>query len=480
MALNVATSLANESEVAWPEYLDALLIYQSPGSTELLGPTSVRIIDESVALSQLSGRAYGIPHLKRWLEEEGATVFGHTRFSVHFRSSLDLLLRLTQTEIVQIKRETAKTPSKSEVAEYYEFRTADGNSANSAECVLSPFERWASFVCLENPSYFAAEIASALAPKFGRWHLQPPHDIQVALNAPPCHRMGVTGKGVKVAMVDSGVSRHPHFETQGYKTTWPRPRDAEDLVGHGTGEVANLYSIAPDCEVISVRKDIAQSAEGFRRALETDADIINCSWALQLTDTVFDTHRMLDLLIREAVERGVIVVCAAGNGFNGFPAQHPEVISVGAAFKAESGAVSLASYSSAFESAVYSGRTVPDLCGVAGSSLEAPFLHLPVPAGSEYDSRYSEFQNIIGDDVPLNDQIKSDGWAAFSGTSAAAPQVAGICALLLQAEPSLKPHEVKSILMRSADPVIDSVAGSTDNGAGAGLANALSALRELQ
>ncbi|WP_274385191.1 S8 family serine peptidase [Oricola indica] len=89
------------------------------------------------------------------------------------------------------------------------------------------------------------------------------------------------------------------------------------------------------------------------------------------------------------------------------------------------------------------------------------------------------FQNIVGDDVTLNDQIKSDGWAAFSGTSAATPQVAGICALLLQAEPNLKPHEVKSILLRSADPVWNAATGSPEEGAAAGLANALRVLRAL-
>ena len=43
-----------------------------------------------------------------------------------------------------------------------------------------------------------------------------------------------------------------------------------------------------------------------------------------------------------------------------------------------------------------------------------------------------------------------DGWAAFSGTSAAAPQVAGVCALLKQVAPRLSPAKVKDVLTRTA------------------------------
>src|SRR5699024_6590399 len=46
-----------------------------------------------------------------------------------------------------------------------------------------------------------------------------------------------------------------------------------------------------------------------------------------------------------------------------------------------------------------------------------------------------------------------DGWAAFSGTSAAAPQVAGVCALLLQACPQLTPGQVRQVLMDTARDV---------------------------
>jgi subtilisin family serine protease len=53
-----------------------------------------------------------------------------------------------------------------------------------------------------------------------------------------------------------------------------------------------------------------------------------------------------------------------------------------------------------------------------------------------------------------------DGWAVFSGTSAAAPQIAGVCALMLEANPALKPADVKRILCATARKVTDGSARS--------------------
>ena len=80
----------------------------------------------------------------------------------------------------------------------------------------------------------------------------------------------------------------------------------------------------------------------------------------------------------------------------------------------------------------------------------------------------------------------SDGWGVFSGTSAAAPQLAGVCALLLQKHPTLTPAQVKAALRATATDVI---AGSSfmgqpagpgiDNATGAGLVNALLAWQSV-
>jgi subtilisin family serine protease len=76
----------------------------------------------------------------------------------------------------------------------------------------------------------------------------------------------------------------------------------------------------------------------------------------------------------------------------------------------------------------------------------------------------------------------NDGWAVISGTSAAAPQVAGICALLLQKRPTLLPNQVKAILRATATDVTagtssmgDPAGPGVDLATGSGLVNALRA-----
>lgn len=57
----------------------------------------------------------------------------------------------------------------------------------------------------------------------------------------------------------------------------------------------------------------------------------------------------------------------------------------------------------------------------------------------------------------------------FSGTSAAAPQIAGVCALLLQARPDLTPAQVKAVLRRTARDVIVGHANPASDPSGQGL-----------
>ena len=70
---------------------------------------------------------------------------------------------------------------------------------------------------------------------------------------------------------------------------------------------------------------------------------------------------------------------------------------------------------------------------------------LPVEPGCNID------RNGAGGTHPGGDEtLPRDGWAAFSGTSAAAPQIAGVVALMKQANPRLTPALAKRILQRTA------------------------------
>jgi subtilisin family serine protease len=98
---------------------------------------------------------------------------------------------------------------------------------------------------------------------------------------------------------------------------------------------------------------------------------------------------------------------------------------------------------------VYPGRNVPDVSGLVGMRPRAAFIMLPLQAGDQIDVALGNGSaHPDGDETAAN-----DGWAAFSGTSAAAPQVAGVCALVKQVNPQLTPAQVREVLCRTARDV---------------------------
>ena len=86
---------------------------------------------------------------------------------------------------------------------------------------------------------------SVTPPNVDYFHLEMPQEVPMLLNASAVHRRGITGRGIRVAMVDSGFAHraHPFFETNGFQSTVDlaphATNDASDLNGHGTGESTN-------------------------------------------------------------------------------------------------------------------------------------------------------------------------------------------------------------------------------------------------
>ncbi|HUC48865.1 MAG TPA: S8 family serine peptidase [Xanthobacteraceae bacterium] len=358
----------------------------------------------------------------------------------------------------------------------------------------------------------AAAGVSATPPPVNYFHLdlRSPPSVPALLNVPQVHSAGTTGKGVRVVMVDTGFAfSHPYFAGKGYNTSVDLAphaiNDATDPQAHGSGECCNLLAIAPGVTFIGIKLDNdddprsgASMLEGFQQALQQNPQIISMSLGYDLRagdqvsqQTVLpNSMAALEAEIQAAVAKGIVVVISAGNGHYSFPGMMPDVISAGGVFVDQNGAMQASDYASAFHSKIYAGRSVPDLCGLVGMLPRANYIMLPVPAGSELDREMAapDPQGQPGDDT-----APDDGWALFSGTSAAAPQLAGVCALLLEKNPGLTPSDVKAILRRSARSVTKGAANpassedgqgepadSSDTGAaGAGLVDALAAWKQV-
>jgi subtilisin family serine protease len=155
---------------------------------------------------------------------------------------------------------------------------------------------------------------------------------------------GSTGKGVKVAVIDSGIEAdHPAVggRVEGYVSVIETPTGIEfntephdDAYGHGTACAGIIRSLAPDCELYSVQVlgagltgRGAQFAGGLRWAIENDMHV--CNLSLGTTNKGF--FGVLHELADQAYFRNVILVTAANNmPIPSFPSTYASVISVAA------------------------------------------------------------------------------------------------------------------------------------------------------
>ena len=383
------------------------------------------------------------------LRTDGFEVLNVGDTTITIAASAKVYERFFKTKINAKEREAIKEFGQVTTATFLEC--PDTAIPGLIDPVKSPLADVLEGIALNEPVYY---FASAFPPPKAYWHLDVPADVSLGINADRAHRGGFTGRGIKVAMVDSGWYRHPFFVKRGYRATsvvlGPAATNPEhDEHGHGTGESTNVFAVAPDVNFTMVKINFVNSVGAFNAAVRLRPDIISCSWGSSVRKRPLSAaNQVLAAAIANAVRQGIIVVFSAGNGHWGFPGQHPDVISAGGAFMHQDGSFEATPYASGFASNIYPGRNVPDVCGLVGLPPRAQYIMLPVEPNDHLDRSLSGGNHPNGDETANN-----DGWAAFSGTSAAAPQLAGVCALMKQACSRLSPAQVRYILKRTARDV---------------------------
>src|SRR5579864_8681708 len=173
--------------------------------------------------------------------------------------------------------------------------------------------------------------------------------VRVALPAAVSRKWafeGTSGAGVRVAVVDSGVDgSHPSVGgVDGGVALEYHPESPDgvqviegrhtDLFGHGTACAAIIRSIAPGCELFSVRVLGSRLtgkgtvfAAGLRWAIEHDMHVINLSMSTRKHEYFGLFHELVD----NAYFRNIMIVCAINNVLApSYPAQYSSVFSVAA------------------------------------------------------------------------------------------------------------------------------------------------------
>ena len=153
----------------------------------------------------------------------------------------------------------------------------------------------------------------------------------------------LTGKSVKVALLDSGVDAcHPkigvlsgsvglNLDSQGCVIA---TSDCDDLAGHGTACAGLVRAVAPNADLYSVRLfDSSLIVDGkvliaaLKWAIDMEMEVVNMS--LGTTEICYRDE--LHVLCRQAVDAGIVLVAAGHNeGIESYPSSLPEVVGVGA------------------------------------------------------------------------------------------------------------------------------------------------------
>ncbi len=301
------------------------------------------------------------------------------------------------------------------------------------------------------------------------WHLQ--NNGRVPDNAQVRMKVGADAKvvdawkildgygnpNIVVAVIDNGFDiSHPDLNTKIVRPwdLWngsTQLRAGDPSYSHGTPcagvaiapQTGGMCGSAPAARFMPLSGtgfSIETTEAMFNYVIRNGADVVSCSWGTVENGYQLSSDKIA-AITKAAREgrggKGCVICYAAGNegvDYLNFYAQHPEVISVGASTSDD-------------DHADYS-NTGPQLDVVAPSNGSWPILSARAYWDEGIPGEVGAAKWYYGDGIDRGSRYQH-----FGGTSSATPLVAGICALILSANPNLTAREVKDIVRLTADKI---------------------------
>lgn len=287
-----------------------------------------------------------------------------------------------------------------------------------------------------NPQEFST-LSIPMSPTNTRWAYQ-------LINSASANSAGFTGSGVRVALLDNGIDHRVTSISSKVIARFDATNSVSGQNDHGTATSsivaadpmpeAGIGGVAPGASILDVRVCLNSGCQtksiiaGLKWAIDNGANVISMSLGGGQTIEPAVAH-----LIRTAISQGIVVVAAAGN--NACTATY------------ESGGQTRARNctQNSLPMSYPGSNSIPGLItvGAIGKDLTR----------NSY-SNYGAYVDVV---APGTDVATFYPWgpnAYFAGTSAAAPIVAGIAALIKQAAPNVTSEQVQAILQSTTtDPV---------------------------